>query len=211
MTIRLLIADDHEVVRAGLKSLLADVRDIQIVAEATNGDEAVRMAHRHRPQVVLLDVRMVGGDGLAALGRLREELPEAPVVMFSSYDNPTYMARAAALGAAGYLIKSASRDEIAAAVRQAASGASLWSRDNLRRASQAQLPLKGGGDADAALTKREYEVLKQLSLGLSNKEIAQALDISYETVKEHVQHILRKLGVADRTQAAVWAVRKGLA
>jgi DNA-binding NarL/FixJ family response regulator len=211
MSIRLLIADDHEVVRAGLKSLLADVRDVQVVAEAAGGDEAVRLAHRLRPQVVLLDVRMVGGDGLAALGRLREELPAIPVVMFSSYDNPTYVARAVALGAVGYLVKSASRDEIVAAIRQAAAGASLWSRDHLRRASQAPPAPRGGAEPDAALTKRENEVLKQLALGLSNKEIAQALDISYETVKEHVQHILRKLGVADRTQAAVWAVRKGMA
>jgi DNA-binding NarL/FixJ family response regulator len=211
MSIRLLIADDHEVVRAGLKSLLADVREIQVVAEAADGEEAVRLAHRHRPHVVLLDVRMVGGDGLAALGRLRQELPAIPVVMFSSYDNPTYMARAVALGAAGYLVKSASRDDILAAVRQAAAGEMLWSREHLRRVSQSQSPTRGPAELDASLTKRENEVLKQLALGLSNKEIAQALDISYETVKEHVQHILRKLGVADRTQAAVWAVRKGLA
>jgi DNA-binding NarL/FixJ family response regulator len=211
MSIRLLIADDHEVVRAGLKSLLADVRDIQIVAEAADGEEAVRMAHRHRPQAVLLDVRMIGGDGLAALGRLREELPAVPVIMFSAYDNPTYMARAAALGAAGYLVKSATRDEIVAAVRQAAAGESLWSREGLRRAGGGASPSRGTSDLETALTKREAEVLKQLALGLSNKEIAQALEISYETVKEHVQHILRKLGVADRTQAAVWAVRKGLA
>jgi DNA-binding NarL/FixJ family response regulator len=211
MSIRLLIADDHEVVRAGLKSLLADVQDIQIVAEAAEGEEALRQAHRHRPQVVLMDVRMVGGDGLAALGRLREELPAVPVVMFSAYDNPTYMARAAALGAAGYLVKTANRDEIVAAVRQAAAGESLWSREGLRRAGSATSPARATADLETALTKREAEVLKQLALGLSNKEIAQALEISYETVKEHVQHILRKLGVADRTQAAVWAVRKGLA
>jgi DNA-binding NarL/FixJ family response regulator len=211
MSIRLLIADDHEVVRAGLKSLLAEVRDVQVVADASSGDEAVRLAHRHRPHVILLDVRMTGGDGLSALGRLREELPAIPVVMFSSYDNPTYVARAVALGAVGYLVKNATRDEIIAAVRQAAAGGSLWSRDHLRRASQAPPAPRGASDPDGALTKRENEVLKQLALGLSNKEIAQALDISYETVKEHVQHILRKLGVADRTQAAVWAVRKGLA
>jgi DNA-binding NarL/FixJ family response regulator len=211
MSIRLLIADDHEVVRAGLKCLLADFQDIQIVAEATDGEDALRQAHRHRPQVVLLDVRMVGGDGLAALGRLREELPAVPVIMFSAYDNPTYMARAAALGAAGYLVKSAARDEIVAAIRQAAAGESLWSREGLRRAGSATSPARAAADLETALTKREAEVLKQLALGLSNKEIAQALEISYETVKEHVQHILRKLGVADRTQAAVWAVRKGLA
>jgi DNA-binding NarL/FixJ family response regulator len=212
MSIRLLIADDHEVVRAGLKSLLADARDIQVVADAPSGEAAVRLAHRHRPQVVMLDVRMVGGDGLAALAQLRDELPDIAVVMFSSYDNPTYIARAVALGAAGYLIKSATKDEITSAIRQAAAGETLWSREGLRRASQAaSVPKSAVIEPEASLTKRENEVLKQLALGLSNKEIAQALEISYETVKEHVQHILRKLGVADRTQAAVWAVRKGMA
>jgi DNA-binding NarL/FixJ family response regulator len=211
MTVRLLIADDHVVVRAGLKSLLADVQDVQIVAEATNGEEAVRLARRHRPDVIMLDVRMPGADGLAVLGQLRTELPDAAVVMFSSYDNPTYIARAVALGAAGYLVKSASRDEIVAAVRQAAAGEVLWSREGLRRVTGALSTPRAPTEIDAPLTKRESEVLRQLALGLSNKEIAQALDISYETVKEHVQHILRKLAVADRTQAAVWAVRKGLA
>lgn len=211
MSIRLLIADDHEVVRAGLKSLLADVRDIQVVAEAADGDEAVRQALRHRPEVVLMDVRMNKNDGLAALGRLRDALPGVPVIMFSGYDNPTYVARAVALGAAGYLVKTATRHEIVGAIRQAAGGESLWSREGLRRVSGALTAPRAGQDLDAPLTKRESEVLKQLALGLSNKEIAQALEISYETVKEHVQHILRKLGVADRTQAAVWAVRKGLA
>jgi DNA-binding NarL/FixJ family response regulator len=130
--------------------------------------------------------------------------------MFSSYDNPTYIARAVALGAAGYLVKNASREEIIAGIRRAANGESLWSREGLRRISGALATPRAPAELDAPLTKRESEVLKQLALGLSNKEIAQALDISYETVKEHVQHILRKLAVADRTQAAVWAVRKGL-
>lgn len=211
MPVRLLIADDHAVVRAGLKSLLGDIRDIQIIAEAADGLEVIRLARRHRPDVVLLDVRMPGSDGLTVLTQLRTELPSMPVVMFSAYDNPTYIARALALGAVGYLTKSASRDEIAAAVRQAGTGATLWSREGLRRVSGALSTSRTAIDLEVPLTKRESEVLKQLALGLSNKEIAQALTISYETVKEHVQHILRKLSVADRTQAAVWAVRKGLA
>jgi DNA-binding NarL/FixJ family response regulator len=210
MTVRLLIADDHAVVRAGLKSLLGDVRDVEIVAEAADGEEALRLARRHRPDVVLLDVRMPGADGLAVLGQLRGEFPSSAIVMFSSYDNPTYIARAVALGAAGYLVKSASREEIIAAIRRSATGETLWSREGLRRVSGALTAPRAPSELEAPLTKRECEVLKQLALGLSNKEIAQALDISYETVKEHVQHVLRKLGVADRTQAAVWAVRKGL-
>ena len=211
MSVRLIIADDHVVVLDGLKSLLGDVRDIEIVAEAADGEEAARLARRHRPDVVLLDVRMPGTDGLAVLGQLRSELPTAAVVMFSSYDNPTYIARAVALGAAGYLVKSATREEIIAGIRRAASGEALWSREGLRRVTGALSTPRAPAELEAPLTKRESEVLKQLALGLSNKEIAQALEISYETVKEHVQHILRKLAVADRTQAAVWAVRKGLA
>jgi DNA-binding NarL/FixJ family response regulator len=211
MPVRLLIADDHEVVRAGLRTLLGELRDIEIVGEAAEGNEVVRLARRHRPDVILLDVRMPGSDGLSVLLSLRAELPGIPVVMFSAYDNPTYIARAMALGAVGYLNKSAKRDEIAAAVRQAGAGEQLWSREGVRRVTGALATSRSPIDLEVPLTKREGEVLKQLALGLSNKEIAQSLNISYETVKEHVQHILRKLSVADRTQAAVWAVRKGLA
>jgi DNA-binding NarL/FixJ family response regulator len=131
-------------------------------------------------------------------------------VIFTAYENPTYMARAVALGASGYLIKNATQAELVAAVQQVANGENLWSREELRSVSGPLTNSRSMPELDVPLTKRESEVLKQLALGLSNKEIAQALAISYETVKEHVQHVLRKLGVSDRTQAAVWAVRKGL-
>jgi DNA-binding NarL/FixJ family response regulator len=209
MPIDIIIADDHEVVRAGLKSLLEGT-DIRITAEASDGNTAFKLANKHRPDLVLLAVRMPDGDGLSALARIKLDLPTIPVVMFSSHDNPTYIARAVALGAAGYLLKSASRSEIIAGIRAAASGETIWSRDELRRVSGALAAPRNGTDADVPLTKRESEVLKQLAFGLTNKEIAQSLGISYETVKEHVQHILRKIGVSDRTQAAVWAVRKNL-
>jgi DNA-binding NarL/FixJ family response regulator len=209
MSINLLIADDHEVVRAGLKSLLEGT-DIHVAAEASDGNTAFKLANKHRPDLVLLAVRMPNGDGLSALARIKLDLPNIPVVMFSSHDNPTYIARAVALGAAGYILKSASKDEIIAGIRAAASGETIWSRDDLRRVSGALAAPRNGSDSDVALTKRESEVLKQLAFGLTNKEIAQSLGISYETVKEHVQHILRKIGVSDRTQAAVWAVRKNL-
>jgi DNA-binding NarL/FixJ family response regulator len=209
MPINLIIADDHEVVRAGLKSLLEGT-DIQVTAEATDGNAAFKLANKHRPDLVLLAVRMPNGDGLSALARIKLDLPNVPVVMFSSHDNPTYIARAVALGAAGYLLKSASRNEIIDGIRAAAAGETIWSRDELRRVSGALAAPRNGSDADVPLTKRESEVLKQLAFGLTNKEIAQSLGISYETVKEHVQHILRKIGVSDRTQAAVWAVRKNL-
>jgi DNA-binding NarL/FixJ family response regulator len=209
MAIDLLIADDHEVVRVGLKSLLQDT-EIRIIAEATGGDAALKLAVKHRPNVILLDVRMPDCDGLNCLARLKLELPDTPVIMFSGFENPTYIARAVALGAAGYLSKSASRSEIIDAIRVAARGESIWSRDELRRVTGALAGPRTATDVDVPLTKREGEVLKQLAFGLTNKEIAQSLGISYETVKEHVQHILRKIGVTDRTQAAVWAVRKNL-
>lgn len=209
MSIQVLIADDHEVVRTGLRSLLADT-DVKIAAEAKSGEEAVQMALKRDPQVVLLDVRMPGGDGLTALGRIKLDRPDMPVLMLSSYDNPTYVARAVALGAAGYVLKSSSKEELVEAIRAAAAGESIWSREELRRVTGALATPRLAADVEVPLTQRESEVLRQLSLGLTNKEIAQTLHISYETVKEHVQHILRKVGVSDRTQAAVWAVRKGL-
>ncbi len=209
MSIRLLIADDHPVVRAGLRSMIAG-SDIEIIAEASDGAQAFALAAERRPDVVLLDVRMPGTDGITCLGRLKTELPELPVLMFSAYDNPTYIARTVALGAAGYLIKTVDQQQIVNAIRRVAAGESIWSREELRRVTGALSTPRAAIDLEVPLTKRESEVLKQLALGLSNKEIALALTISYETVKEHVQHILRKVGVSDRTQAAVWAVRKGL-
>ncbi len=209
MSIRMLIADDHAVVRAGLRSMVSG-SDIEIVAEAADGTEALALAAERRPDVVLLDVRMAEVDGITCLGRLRTDLPDLPVLMFSAYDNPTYIARAVALGAAGYLVKTAQQDEIIGAIRRAAAGESIWNRDELRRVTGALSTPRAAAELEVPLTKRESEVLKQLALGLSNKEIAQSLSISYETVKEHVQHILRKVGVSDRTQAAVWAVRRGL-
>ena len=209
MSIKLLIADDHEVVRTGLKSLLAGT-DIKIVAEAAGGEAAVRLALKHNPDVVLLDVRMPDGDGLNALGRIKLDRPKMAVVMFSTYDNPTYVARAVAYGASGYVLKGMPKDKLVQAIKTAAAGENAWTREELRRVTGALATPRLSNDVEVPLTQRESEVLRQLAFGLTNKEIAQALHISYETVKEHVQHILRKIGVTDRTQAAVWAVRKGL-
>jgi DNA-binding NarL/FixJ family response regulator len=209
MSIKLLIADDHEVVRSGLKSLLNGT-DIQIIAEASTGEEAMKLVERHKPDVVLLDIRMSNSDGLNALGRMKLNWPDLPVLMLSTYDNPTYVARAVALGASGYLMKGIAREALLTAIRRAAEGADAWTREELRRVTGALATPRVSGDVEAPLTQRESEVLHQLAFGLTNKEIAQALGISYETVKEHVQHVLRKIGVSDRTQAAVWAVRKGL-
>jgi DNA-binding NarL/FixJ family response regulator len=209
MSIKLLIADDHEVVRAGLRSLLAGT-DIKIVAEAPSGEQAVRLTLKHEPDVVLMDIRMPEGDGLNALGRIKLDRPEMPILVLSTYDNPTYVARAVALGANGFLLKGIGKDKLIEAIRTAATGQNTWTRDELRRVTGALATPRLAADVEVPLTQRESEVLRQLAFGLTNKEIAMALHISYETVKEHVQHILRKIGVSDRTQAAVWAVRKGL-
>jgi DNA-binding NarL/FixJ family response regulator len=207
--IKLLIADDHEVVRYGLRTMLANT-GITIVGEVGSGEAAVAFAMEQAPDVALLDVRMPKGDGLTALGRIKLERPEMPVVMLSAFDNPTYIARAFALGASGYMLKGCAKEDLIATIRTAATGESAWTRDELRRVTGALATPRLSGDIEVPLTQRESEVLRQLAYGLTNKEIAQALHISYETVKEHVQHILRKIGVSDRTQAAVWAVRKEL-
>jgi DNA-binding NarL/FixJ family response regulator len=174
------------------------------------GETAVKFALDKNPDVVLMDVRMPEGDGLTALGRIKLDKPDMPILMLSTFDNPTYIARAVALGASGYLLKGCTREQLIKAIQTAASGESAWTRDELRRVTGALATPRLAADVEVPLTQRESEVLRQLAYGLTNKEIAAALHISYETVKEHVQHILRKIGVSDRTQAAVWAVRKQL-
>ncbi|MEM9186030.1 MAG: response regulator transcription factor [Planctomycetota bacterium] len=209
MEIRLFLVEDHPVVLAGVRAFVDD-SEFVIVGEALNAIEAVERAPRAEPQLLLMDVRLPGPDGLECLGRLRKAGVSAPALVYSGYENPTYVARAMALGASGFLLKSVSRGELLSAMRTTAAGQTCWSRDEVRRLTGALAAPRVEDDIEAPLTRRENEVLKQLAFGLTNKEIAQALGISYETVKEHVQHILRKVGANDRTQAAVWAVRRGL-
>ena len=208
-TKKLLVVDDHEITRVGL-GLLLEGTDLKVAGEATNAAEALEKVEKMKPDVVVLDIRMEGGDGLNALGRIKLDHPDLPIVLFSAYDNPTYIARAVALGASGYVLKSAPRKRLIEALTIAADGESAWTREELRRVTGALATPRLSQDIEVPLTQRESEVLRQMALGLTNKEIAKMLGISYETVKEHVQHILRKIGVSDRTQAAVWAVRKNL-
>jgi DNA-binding NarL/FixJ family response regulator len=209
MSIRLLICDDHEVIRTGLASLLAGT-DIQIIGEAANGKDALRIAQKEKPDVILLDIRMPDGDGLSTLEKLRAKAPESKVVMLSTYDNPTYIARAVALGAADYALKGSSREDLIATIVAAAAGESPSRAGELKKIAAAMKVRQAIDDDDVPLTQRETQVLRHVALGLSNREIGKSLEISVETVKEHVQNILRKIAVSDRTQAAVWAVRKGL-
>lgn len=210
MSIRLLVADDHEVVRSGIGSLLGN-SDVEIVGLAANVTETVSLAKQHKPDCVLLDVRMGEEDGLTALEQIREQVPDLPVVMISTYDNPTYVARAIALGANDYILKDSSRMQMLDAIRRAAGRERPPEQSILKRVQATMSKRKDRSDSkDVPLTNRELQVLRHIALGLSNKEIGNSLDISVETVKEHVQNILRKLDTADRTAAAVWAVKTGL-
>ena len=210
-SVRVVVADDHEVVRCGLVNLL-DGTDVEIVAEASSGEDALRLAIKHKPDVILLDIRMApGDDGLAALEKIRNDAPSVRCIMLTTFDNPTYIARAVASGAHDYILKGCSREELLESITGAASGQLPLRAGELRRVATTMANRVVTPDPDVPLTQREMQVLRHVALGLSNKEIAQSLTISVETVKEHVQNILRKLAVSDRTQAAVWAVRRGLA
>ena len=210
MSIKVLVADDHEVVRSGLATLLKDT-DIEIVSEASNGDEAVEQARQHELDVVLMDIRMPTSDGLSALEQIRKDRPNLRVVMLSTYDNPTYVARSVALGAADYVLKGSPRAELINAIQRAASDDPPAETSILHHVKHAMGRRRDRGDNnEIPLTNRELQVLRHVALGLSNREIGHSLNISIETVKEHVQNILRKIDASDRTQAAVWAVKKGL-
>ena len=210
MAITVLIADDHEIVRHGLASVFKN-SEVRIVAEATTGGEAVRLARRHKPDVVLLDVRFGAEDGLDSIKRIRSAAPASRVIAFSAFDNPTYVARAVSAGAHDYLLKTATRSELVSAVSDAAAGAAPTRAGELRRVATSMANRDLPADTEVPLTPRETQVLRLVAMGLSNREIGDALEISIETVKEHVQNLLRKVELNDRTQAAVWAIKHGLA
>jgi len=210
MSVRLLIADDHPLILAGLRTMLQGT-EFEVVAEATSGEQVLRAISISPPDCILLDIRMKRGDGISTLSHLRIQQAEIPIVMISAHSNPTYIAKCVALGANGFYCKSGVRNELLATLRTCADGGTSWTRKELRRVSGGLAAPKVAVGIDYALTHREMEVLGKLADGLSNNGIAESLEISRETVKEHVQNVLRKLGLSDRTQAAVWAVRSGLA
>ena len=210
MTIKLVVCDDHEVVRSGIGTLL-EGSEIEIVGLAGTVDETVTLTETKAPDVVLLDVRLGTEDGLSALEMIRAKSPEVSVVMMSTYDNPTYVARAIALGATDYILKDSSRIDVLESIQRAASKEDPSETSILRRVQATMEKRKDRSDSqDVPLTNRELQVLRHIALGLSNREIGTSLNISVETVKEHVQNILRKLDSTDRTAAAVWAVKSGL-
>ncbi|MEK7785381.1 MAG: response regulator transcription factor [Chloroflexota bacterium] len=207
MAIRVLIADDHSVVRQGLRMFLGTDPDIEILAEARNGDEAVMLARQLRPDVVLMDLLMPVMDGIAATVTIRRELPDTEVVALTSVLEDASIADAVRAGAIGYLLKDTEAQELRRAIKAAAAGQVQLSPQVMARLlRETVIPEKS-----PTLTEREIGVLRLLAQGKSNKDIAQNLSIGEQTVKTHVGHILGKLGVSSRTQAALFAVRSGLA
>jgi DNA-binding NarL/FixJ family response regulator len=210
--VRVLIADDHPLVREGLRTFLGD--EVEVLGEACDGEEAVRLALELRPDVLLLDLRMPHVDGVEATRRLRDAGAPCRVLILTSFSDEPRVGDAVRAGALGYLLKDVGRADLLRAVRDAARGV-----PTLHPSAQEQLlrDVAGGGGAPAptaaplaALTRREREVLRLVARGESNKRVAAALGLSEGTVKSYLSGVFEKLGVGDRTQAALWAVRNGM-
>ncbi|GAB3667006.1 response regulator [Streptomyces sparsus] len=208
-TIRVLLVDDHQVVRRGLRTFLEVQDDIEVVGEAADGDEGVLRAEELRPDVVLMDLKMPGSDGLGALRRLRELGNPARVLVVTSFTEQRTAVPALRAGAAGYVYKDIDPEALAGAIRAVHAGHILL-QPEVAGALLTEQGAPGGSGRVGALTEREREVLCLIADGRSNREIARALVLSEKTVKTHVSNILMKLDLSDRTQAALWAVRQGL-
>lgn len=204
--IRVLIADDHGVIRDGLGRLVGDQDDMELVGAATDGADAVRIARAERPDVVLMDLEMPVLDGIEATRRILAELPGTAVLVLTSFSDRRRIVGALDAGAVGYLLKDAAAEDVVRGLRAAARGESPLDP----RAARSLIEAKSEPDPLEGLSEREREVLGLLLDGMSNKLIARRLDISEKTVKYHLTSVFRQLGVTDRTQAALWAERRGL-
>jgi DNA-binding NarL/FixJ family response regulator len=224
---RLLLADDHDLVREGIRAVLEGEPDLLVVGEAANGRQAVELCKELRPDLVLMDVRMPEMDGLAATRAIKEDLPQTSVVMVTMHESPDYLLEAIKAGAAGYILKDAAGERLVEAVRRTLEGDAplneglamqllqrLAVEDEEERASEvlaeARKERRAAAPMPRGITPREAEVLRLLAQGQTNPQIAQDLAVSRGTVKIHVQNIISKLGVSDRTQAAVRAIELGL-
>ncbi len=206
MSIRILLVDDHAVVRQGLRMFLGLDPELDIVGEASDGAEALRMAHSLKPDVVLMDLVMPVMDGISAIGAIRRELPDTEVIALTSVLEDEKVIGAVKAGAIGYLLKDTQAEELCRAIKAAAAGqVQLSPQAAARLMREVKAP-----ESPETLTERETDVLRLLARGRSNKEIGQALVIGEKTVKTHVSNILAKLSVPSRTQAALYAVRIGL-
>jgi DNA-binding NarL/FixJ family response regulator len=212
MTIRVLVADDQSMVRAGFRMLLADEQDIEVVAEAENGREAVEKTARFQPGVILMDIRMPELDGLQATRRILAEDNGARILILTTFDLDEYVYEALSAGASGFVLKDDSPEQLLAAIRTVAAGDALLSPTVTKKVIKqfARLPRPDPPKELDDLSERERDVFRLMALGLSNGEIAQELFISETTVKTHVTHVLQKLGLRDRVQAVVLAYQSGL-
>jgi len=207
MTIRILLADDHSVVRQGLRMFLSLDPEFDVVGEAQDGAQALKMAHELLPDVVLMDMLMPVMDGITATGHIRKELPDTEVIALTSVLEDGAVVGAIKAGAIGYLLKDTQQEELIRAIKAAAAGqVQLAPQAAARLMREVRAP-----DAPQALTDRETDVIKLLARGKANKEIAMELVIGEKTVKTHVSNILLKLGVQSRTQAALYAAQNGIA
>jgi NarL family two-component system response regulator LiaR len=212
---RILIADDHDLVREGLRAVLSGEADLEVVGEATDGQEALQLCRSLKPDLVLMDVRMPKSDGLEATRAIKEEMPEVSLVMVTMHENPDYLLEAIRAGAAGYILKDAEGEKLVGAVRRTLNGESPLNEELalrlLRSLAREQEQSSQTVPEPPTLTAQELEVLRLLARGQTNRQIARSLLYSVSTVKAHVRSTISKLGVSDRTQAAVRAIELGLA
>src|SRR6266446_4671546 len=206
MAIRIVIADDHSVVRRGLRMFLKQDPELDVVGEAANGDEAVRLARQLQPDIVLMDLLMPVMDGIAATALIRREVPDIEVIALTSVLEDASVVGAVRAGAIGYLLKDTDADALCRAIKAAAAGQVQLTPQAAARLMQ----VVSAPDSPEELTERETEVLRLLAQGRANKQIAYTLHIAEKTVKVHVSNILGKLGVQSRTQATLYAIRIGL-
>ncbi|MCR2821108.1 response regulator [Lederbergia panacisoli] len=209
MTVHVLIADDHHVVRRGLVFFLQTQKDIRIVGEAKNGKEAVELAIQLHPDIVLMDLVMPIMDGIEATGKIKETCPDIEIMILTSFADQDHVIPAIEAGASGYQLKDIEPDELASAIRKLAKGENTLHPKATNMLMTRMNRKNPANDRLAALTQREKEVLTEIAKGKSNKEIGAQLKITEKTVKTHVSNIFMKLQVADRTQAALFAVKNG--
>jgi NarL family two-component system response regulator LiaR len=208
-TIRILVVDDHAIVREGLRTVLSDEPDMEIAGEAATGEDGVSLASKTHPDVILMDLVMPGLDGIEATRRIRAASPHSQIIVLTSFADDQRVHDAIQAGAIGYLLKDVMRSELAQAIRNAAVGKPTL-HPQAQQFLMQQVVNPPNLTAHASLTARELDVMRLIAIGRSNKEIARALHLTEGTVKGYVSTILGKLGVADRTQAALYAVKHGL-
>ena len=211
--IRIMLAEDHVLVREGTKEMLDREEDMEVVAEAGDGEEAVRLVAEHDPDIVIMDIALPKLNGIEATRQIKEISPGTAVLVLSAYDDDEYVFALLEAGAAGYLLKDVSTDALVEAIRAVQAGESMLHPAIARKVVNRFSRYVEGGQAEAPfeeLTEREVEVLQLAGKGITNREIADSLSISHRTVQAHLSHIFNKLGVGSRTEAVVYALRKGL-